>query len=52
LIIEMEHLPFSGSKWLQAVSKNKACLKGMKFSGYCRHPKNVTIAQKAIPQQW
>jgi hypothetical protein len=45
-------LPWLGSKWLLAVSKNKVCLKGMKNSGYWRHPppKKMT-ALKAIPQQ-
>jgi hypothetical protein len=42
-------LPWLGSEWLLAISKNKVCLKGMKISGYWRHPKNVT-ALKAIPQ--
>jgi hypothetical protein len=40
-----------GSKWLVVVFRNKVCLKGMKISGYWRHPKNVTKELKAIPQQ-
>jgi hypothetical protein len=31
-------LPWFGSEWLLDVSKNKVCLKGMKISGYGRHP--------------
>jgi hypothetical protein len=38
--------------WLQmAISKNKVCLKGTKILGFWRHPKNVTTALKAVPQQ-
>jgi hypothetical protein len=31
--------PWFDSEWLLALSKNKICLKGMKISGYWRHPK-------------
>jgi len=33
--------PWFGSEWLLAVSKNKACVKGTKISGYWRHPKKM-----------
>jgi hypothetical protein len=36
---------------MTSVSKNKVCLKGGRFQDAERHPKNVMMALKAIPQQ-
>jgi len=44
-------IPWFGSEWLLAISKNKICLKWTKISGYWKHQNNMTTAQKAIPQQ-
>jgi hypothetical protein len=44
-------VPWFGSEWLLAVSRNKVHLKGTKISGYWKRINVVITAQMTIPQQ-